>query len=156
MAGAYARLPLCDRIPKLDCRIPVDYIYGQWDWMKYEHALDVRYCTQPTTLTLLNWPQRCPRSDIFAQCSSARITHSCGSDQLPEGRHQSAVILVAEAGHNVMVSTVCIPCSIACIVHTVLCDIACILHTVCTGRQPLRASRGHPNDFSSASDWSSV
>lgn len=35
--GAFARKPLCERIPKLPMK--VDFIYGTTDWMDYTHAL---------------------------------------------------------------------------------------------------------------------
>lgn len=38
--GAYARRPLCDRIPGLDVR--VDFIYGTTDWMDYKSAVALR------------------------------------------------------------------------------------------------------------------
>ena len=41
--GAYARKPLCNRIPLLDSAIGVDYIYGVSDWMDYRSALAVRW-----------------------------------------------------------------------------------------------------------------
>ena len=41
--GAYARLPLRDRIPHLkDGKLPVWFIYGDRDWMDYRHAEVVR------------------------------------------------------------------------------------------------------------------
>ena len=40
-AGAYAKQPLMERIPKL--RIPkVDFIYGESDWMSPRHGLALR------------------------------------------------------------------------------------------------------------------
>lgn len=40
--GAYAYEPLCHRIPKLDKRIPIFFIYGAHDWMDHTHAEAVK------------------------------------------------------------------------------------------------------------------
>merc|ERR1712159_279955 len=38
--GAFARRPLCNRIPSV--RAKMDFIYGKTDWMDYRNALSLR------------------------------------------------------------------------------------------------------------------
>eukprot|EP00656_Telonema_subtile_P008582 TRINITY_DN14006_c0_g1_i2.p1 TRINITY_DN14006_c0_g1~~TRINITY_DN14006_c0_g1_i2.p1 ORF type:complete len:385 (-),score=62.86 TRINITY_DN14006_c0_g1_i2:398-1552(-) len=43
--GAFARRPLCERIPELD--LPMDFIYGTTDWMDYRSAMALRTDAKP-------------------------------------------------------------------------------------------------------------
>lgn len=40
--GAYARLPLYDRIPKLQLEKKLSFVYGETDWMNPKHALELQ------------------------------------------------------------------------------------------------------------------
>ncbi|CAM9333445.1 unnamed protein product [Chrysoparadoxa australica] len=45
---AYARAPLCHRIPTLSQDIPIHFIYGEVDWMDHRHAVKVMEGTKGT------------------------------------------------------------------------------------------------------------
>ena len=40
--GVIAKKPLCERVPLLDERIPISFIYGDRDWMTVDHAIAVQ------------------------------------------------------------------------------------------------------------------
>ena len=41
LPGAYAKRPLCDRVPNLDPSVPISFIYGSRDWMEIRPAREL-------------------------------------------------------------------------------------------------------------------
>ena len=97
LPGAFARKPLCDRLPALYDALPVSFIYGTRDWMDWEAALDVATAVESDIGR--------PSNNTGKQRGGSAQSHNHNRTHTRKAHLNFDILRVEDGGHQLMVDS---------------------------------------------------